>query len=275
MSKELDLKTYIQQQWPALPKLTQQVIKEGTYKEIVQLALNKALVKDSEEYMDGLTQEVLFVLLKLQTPEDFRGELKNMKVFEDKQIETILQVISAQLFTPALAKNPNFEGKLLEHIFYVDVIQNAFKKLPQETQETIQKLSFECITDITARHSLNTKQRNILRNKTARVIVGLTNTSDFVKEVRNELGMQHSDVLAITNIIEKEIFAPVRDSLLKAYAPEKVKEKIVSKNNSKYSAEWKEQAVKEILKGHDPVASEDKLRSCINALRDTNEENIV
>ena len=231
MLDDLELETYLTQQWKALPALTQQVIKEGTYHEVIQLALNKASVKNSEEYMDELTQEVLFVLLRLQAPEEFKDILKNIQVFTHEQIETIFGEISAQLFSPSLAENPAFEGNMLDHIFYVNSIQTAFRKLPQETQKTIQNLPLTCFDDIATEYTLNNTQRNILHKKVAKVIVGIKSTHNFVKEKRNELGIQHTDTIHITDTIEKAIFAPVRDSLLEAYTPKKTKEKVIEMND--------------------------------------------
>ncbi len=272
MEKELDLETYIAQQWKALPNLTQQVIKEGTYREVTQQALNKAGADNTEEYLEQLSFEALIVILNLQTVDDFRENVKLISSLTDTQVETIVRELNAQLFSTLNSVNESFEGTILEHIFFVKKINDLFLKLPAETQEIIQKLSFDCIGTLAHRHLFNKKQINALRTMIAEVMVGLINTTDFVKHAQNDLALSYTDAVAAANEVEKEVFTPVRESLLNALTPKNVKEKVVSKQEQSYSDEWKKKVVEELYKEKDVVATEKKLRDYLIGLHDDTDD---
>ena len=95
ISKEID--TYIQSEWRALPALTKQVIKEGTYREVVQHALNKAGVGEHGDTLNTLNLNVLLVLLNLQTKEEFENSIATH--LSDKERTTVVTELDAQIFS--------------------------------------------------------------------------------------------------------------------------------------------------------------------------------
>lgn len=102
--------------------------------------------------------------------------------------------------------------------FVQETVTKRYAQLPEEVQRVI--LSDELansLRDAMLEAKLDTIQTTQCNQQTTLVIVGLSTTKEFREFIFNELSLSEEKALTLFDTISTSVFAPVRDTLLKAF----------------------------------------------------------
>ena len=94
------------------------------------------------------------------------------------------------------------------------IIKERFDSLPKSIQEIILSTNYQdTLIEIGKQHQINVEQLGILERETTLVMMGLTPTKDFEKELTRELNIDNIKGSQITEDINSKIFLKIRELL--------------------------------------------------------------
>jgi len=107
--------------------------------------------------------------------------------------------------------------------YSLEQLRSAHKKLPQNIKDAIDSVdSTEIMLDLRKKHSLTIEQMGYIADETGFAMLGLTHPKDFVGNIKSKLGVSDEIAKDITKEINDEIFAPIKDSLMKLHGSPRV-----------------------------------------------------
>ncbi len=96
----------------------------------------------------------------------------------------------------------------------IKVIKEKFDALPKSIQEIIISTHYQdTLIEIGKQYRLNVEQMGILERETTLVMMGLTPTKDFEKELTRELKVDNVKGFQVTKDINEKIFLKIRELL--------------------------------------------------------------
>ena len=95
-----------------------------------------------------------------------------------------------------------------------ELIRERFDALPKSIQEVILSSHYEeTLVEICKQYNLNVEQMGILERETTLVMMGLTPTKDYEKELTHELNIEEIKGSQIVKDINEKIFLKIRELL--------------------------------------------------------------
>jgi len=110
--------------------------------------------------------------------------------------------------------------------FTAEQIQNRFEQLPKEIQDAITSAEVhDSIISIARKNSLHIDQEGDLVDQVGLVMLGLSPSKDFVKNLSTNSGVDTATAVAIASDINSEIFGKIKKSM------REIEEKVESSTN--------------------------------------------
>lgn len=96
--------------------------------------------------------------------------------------------------------------------------QKRFKALPPDIQEALTAVaSVDTIFAIGKKHGLMVDQIGTMADEIWKVMLGLANPKDFIRNLASALGIESEKASAIASEVNTQMFQPVRESLRRLY----------------------------------------------------------
>ncbi len=99
-------------------------------------------------------------------------------------------------------------------------LTEKFRNLPEEVKEVANSIeTTNIIRSIARRHNLHVDKQGDLADEIQLTFMGLTKPNQFVTNLREKYGFTPDEARVITNEVNNEIFAKIRESLEALTAP--------------------------------------------------------
>jgi len=221
------LQHYIEHAWELLPQSYRAAILHEDYKLVPQGALSGTGL-DSEN-LAYIQREVLFVLLGLQTVEDFDVQITGSGILIQDQTVTFLEAMHN--FFSGLNTDDDMQSRQeappTAHGFTATNIHTAIdayglvrerlERLPQTVQVTVRSQQLEDgLASLLSKHQVDQRLAPVFVAEAVRVMVGLTTTNNFKTEVTRSAGWDPNKLDALFLDTESVLFKPVRMAIMQA-----------------------------------------------------------
>ncbi|MEK7652754.1 MAG: hypothetical protein AAB334_02305 [Patescibacteria group bacterium] len=100
-------------------------------------------------------------------------------------------------------------------------LEKLYEQLPQNVQEAISSVAVaEKIQQIATKNGLHIDEAGIVSDEATMVMLGIEHPNDFVDGLKNKLKLPQEKIIALAKDVDKEIFEPIKESLMKIYQNE-------------------------------------------------------
>ena len=100
-------------------------------------------------------------------------------------------------------------------------LEKLYEQLPQNVQEAISSVAVaEKIQQIATKNGLHIDEAGIVSDEATMVMLGIEHPNDFVDGLKNKLKLPQEKIVALAKDVDKEIFEPIKESLMKIYQNE-------------------------------------------------------
>lgn len=224
--------TALQTAWKAVPGSVRNTILDQSYKTAVRNSASHLDLSDTD--LQTLEEEVLMVLLGLQSKEDFAKELgTQLPQLGTQDVTTIVTSIEERFFallSPYLDHKQASEdaqstvprkltttSPLEQFVQNQEDVQTRFSKLPESVRTAV--LSSEVagvFAEAVRTYDLDQNRFMLFGNNAVRVMVGLATPQDFRAVVTQQTLVPAEAVEAFAGVVEQGMFRPVRDAIVQA-----------------------------------------------------------
>jgi hypothetical protein len=224
----------IRAQWQALAGPVRNSIHDQEHKTAVRNAVSQYLL--SKEDTVALEDEVLMVLLGLQTKEEFAEYLPTIEGLSPNDAAAVMTHIDEHLFallspylnassaaepgseTPAHTHPLNSGGStspLEQFVIKDDAIRERFEKLPETVRQAILAENVaQAFSNVVRNNDLNQEQFITLGTLAVQVMVGLATTKDFRSRATEQHLVDEAHLKELVAEVEQNMFKPVRDAIV-------------------------------------------------------------
>jgi hypothetical protein len=170
---------------------------------------------------------VLFVLLGLQTINEFENEISLRSVLSTQQSREFVKKIQDELFA-GLISTPQDTGAsssdstrnpttIHTAIDAYGLVRERLERLPQSVQTVIRSQEMESgLASLLGKYALGKEHTPVFVAEAVRVMVGLTTTNNFKMEVTRATGLNPNTLDALFFDAESTLFKPVRMAIMQA-----------------------------------------------------------
>jgi hypothetical protein len=228
---EPEAQNVFQQAWKEAPSKVRDAILAQTHREVIQKA-TKNVNLDAED-VASLEQEVLFVLLGIQTIREFEDEISLRSTLTTEQSQDFIKKIHEELFARLLPQSHGMENKshtpvaeetargtaITVHtaIDAYGLVRERLERLPQSVQATIRSEEMERgLASLLGKYQFKAEHAPVFVAEAVRVMVGLTTTNNFKTEVTRTTGLNPNTLDALFFDAESTLFKPVRMAIMQA-----------------------------------------------------------
>jgi len=227
---DTNIPTLLREQWQHAPASVRSAILDQSYKQSARSAASSYEL--TEAALDTLEEEVLMVLLRLQSKDEFASALPStvpdLSSADAEHLATQLDEQFFSLFSPYLDEAPEqaqqvgpralgSTSPVEQFIHNQEDVEARFNKLPKNVQDAI--LSAEVagtFSELVRTHDLEQGAFMTFGTSASRVLVGLATPRDFRQTVAESKIVPDGKHDSFTSTVEDGMFKPVRDAIVQA-----------------------------------------------------------
>ncbi|TSD03181.1 MAG: Uncharacterized protein Athens071416_242 [Parcubacteria group bacterium Athens0714_16] len=102
-------------------------------------------------------------------------------------------------------------------------LEKLYEALPKNVQEAISSVAVaEKIQEIAKRNGLHIDEAGIISDEATMVMLGIEHPNDFVDGLKNKLKLPQEKIIALARDVDKEIFEPIKESLMRIYKDQEI-----------------------------------------------------
>lgn len=102
-------------------------------------------------------------------------------------------------------------------------LEKLYDELPKNVQEAISSVAVaEKIQEIAKKNGLHIDEAGVVSDEATMVMLGIEHPNDFVDGLKNKLKLPQEKIVALAKDVDKEIFEPIKESLMKIYQDQEI-----------------------------------------------------
>lgn len=102
-------------------------------------------------------------------------------------------------------------------------LEKLYETLPKNVQEAISSVAIaEKIQEIAKKNGLHIDEAGIVSDEATMVMLGIEHPNDFIDGLKNKLKLPQEKIVALAKDVDKEIFEPIKESLMKIYQEQEI-----------------------------------------------------